>query len=152
MALYVLDSETGEKLSFTELGTQSISSPALYNTRLYIGGFDNYVYCYEEAPNPPPIPAAQIDLSLSENTVVKGSQLYIEGRVVNVQAAIPLTVSVDNPDSTYEDIPVMTDVNGYFQVIYTPEVLGDLTVFAWCEGGDFYYGGASDGLSYCCCS
>ncbi|MCW3997801.1 MAG: PQQ-binding-like beta-propeller repeat protein, partial [Candidatus Bathyarchaeota archaeon] len=107
MALYVLDAETGEKLSFTELGTQSISSPALYNTRLYIGGFDNYVYCYEEAPNPPPIPAAQIELSLSENNVVKGSQLYIEGRVVNVQAAIPLTVSVDNPDSTYEDITLL---------------------------------------------
>jgi outer membrane protein assembly factor BamB len=147
MTLYVLDSETGEKLSFTELGTMTISSPSLYNSRLYIGGFDNYVYCYEEAPNPPPIPVAQIDLSLSESTVVKGESLYIEGRVVNVQAAIPLTVSVDYPDSTYDDIALLTDVNGYFQVIYTPRMVADLTVFAWCEGGDFYYGGASDALS-----
>jgi outer membrane protein assembly factor BamB len=147
MALYVLDSETGEKLSFTELGTMSISSPALYNSRLYIGGFDNCVYCYEEAPPPPPIPCAQIELSLSESTVVQGSQLYIEGRVVNVPASIPLTVSIDNPDSTTEDISLLTDVNGYFQVIYTPEILGDLTVFAWVEDGDFYYGGASDGTT-----
>jgi len=41
----------------------------------------------------------------------------------------------------------LTDVNGYFQVIYTPRMVADLTVFAWCESGDFYYGGASDPLS-----
>jgi len=145
-AVYVLDAETGEKLSFYDLGSMVWSTPNLYNGRVYIGGQDWNVYCLEEY-EAPAIVSAEIDLSLSESTVVKGESLYIEGRVVNVQAAIPLTVSVDYPDSTYDDIELLTDVNGYFQVIYSPRMVGDLTVFAWCEGGDFYYGGASDALS-----
>jgi len=148
-ALYVLDAETGEKISWYE-GFESNwiwSTPALYNRSVYVGSIDGNIYCLEEAPELPPIVAAQIDLSLSENTVVKGESLYIEGRVTNVQAAIPLTVSVDYPDSTYDDIALLTDVNGYFQVIYSPRMVGDLTVFAWCEGGDFYYGGATDVLA-----
>jgi len=54
---------------------------------------------------------------------------------------------VDRPDSTFDDISIMTDENGYFQIIYTPDITGDLTVVAWCEAGDFYEAGASDTLS-----
>ena len=62
--------------------------------------------------------------------------------------ALPLApASVDYPDSTYDNIELLTDVNGYFQVIYSPRMVGDLDVFAYCEGGTFYYGGASDPLS-----
>jgi len=148
-ALYVLDAKTGEQLSYYDAfeSNKIWSSPTPYNNRLYIGSFEGTINCLEEKSNPPPIIAAQIDLSLSENTVVKGESLYIEGSVTNVKASIPLTVSVDYPDSTYDDIELLTDVNGYFQVIYTPRMVGDLTVFAWCEGGDFYYGGACDPLT-----
>ncbi|MCK5628755.1 PQQ-binding-like beta-propeller repeat protein, partial [Candidatus Bathyarchaeota archaeon] len=50
-AFFVLDAETGEKLSYYDsFGTNSIwSSPALYNGRTYIGCFDWNLYCFEQA-------------------------------------------------------------------------------------------------------
>ncbi|MBA7484068.1 Outer membrane protein assembly factor BamB [subsurface metagenome] len=54
--LYVLDADTGEKLSWyrTHEGSNIWSSPSLYNNDLYIGTHDFNVYCFEEAPPPEP--------------------------------------------------------------------------------------------------
>jgi outer membrane protein assembly factor BamB len=48
-AVYVLDEKTGSKLSYYGIGSGSWSSPALYDSKLYIGNNDMSVYCFEEA-------------------------------------------------------------------------------------------------------
>lgn len=144
--MWSLDADTGEQIDFIAWEDICYSAACIYDGKLYWGTAGMKLFCFEEAAVPT-LSSAAIDLSLSKNTVVKGDIVYIEGRTTNVQAAIPLTVTVDRPDSTFDDISIMTDENGYFQVIYTPDITGDLTVVAWCADGDFYEAGASDTLS-----
>jgi len=102
-ALYVLDAKTGEKLSYYETGSQHWSSPSLYNSRVYIGGFDNNVYCFEQAdlgltsypppdptPTPTPTPTSTPTPTPTppEPTPAPLTDVYIAGSTIAIIAAI----------------------------------------------------------------
>lgn len=48
-AVYVLNAETGAKLSYAPTGGQMRSSPTPYNSNLYVGSSDWNLYCFGEA-------------------------------------------------------------------------------------------------------
>jgi outer membrane protein assembly factor BamB len=48
--VYVLDADTGQKVSYYEVGNSQLhSTPSLYNNSLYIGSFNWYMYCLGDA-------------------------------------------------------------------------------------------------------
>jgi outer membrane protein assembly factor BamB len=48
-AVYVLDADTGKKLSYWELESNCWSSPSLWDNKMYLTDNGWYVYCWEEA-------------------------------------------------------------------------------------------------------
>jgi hypothetical protein len=146
-ALYVLDSLTGEKLSYYEFGNlQMHSIPTPYNGSLYVATNDWNLYRFDEAMVPANV-TTKMTLSLSANSVTKGDKIYITGGVSPVNKAVPITLTLDKPDSTYVDIPVMTDGNGNFMVIQTFDIVGDWKVVAWWNGDETHTGAYSESLS-----
>ncbi len=145
--LYELDSLTGEKVSYYNLGCNLHSMPTLYNGSLYMGANDWNVYCFRGALSmSPAIISTEVALSLSTESITKGDVLYITGSISNT-GRVPATVTLDKPDSTYVDVPIMTDENGNFMVIYTPDISGEWTVTAWWNGDDLHTTSASETLS-----
>jgi len=144
--VYVLDSNTGEKLSNYNTVNQMFSMPVPYNGSLYVGSCDWNLYCFDEYVAPS-IASNDFVLSLSTTSITKGTLFYITGGISNV-GRVPATVTLDKPDSTYVDVPLMTDDNGNFMVIYTPEIAGDWTATAWWNGDATHTASASETLSF----
>ncbi|MCW4004582.1 MAG: PQQ-binding-like beta-propeller repeat protein [Candidatus Bathyarchaeota archaeon] len=145
--VFVLDWLTGEKLAYYEIGAYQIhSSPSLYNGSLYVGCHDYSVYCLTDFPKPEVV-TTEMSLTLSANRVEKGDKIYIEGGVHPVNYRVPITLTLDRPDTLYVDIPVMTDENGNFQVIQTFDVVGDWKIVAWWNGDDLHTAASSQTLS-----
>jgi outer membrane protein assembly factor BamB len=145
--LYVLDALSGAKLSFYQFGGATLHSvPTPYNGSLYVSSMDWNLYCFDEAKAPAVVTTA-LSLSLSANRIEKGDDIYIVGGVSPINYAVPVTLTLDKPDSTYVDIPVMTDENGNFMVIQTFDIVGDWKVVAWWNGDDFHTSAYSESLS-----
>jgi outer membrane protein assembly factor BamB len=98
MALYVLDAFTGEKLSFAEMGALPTSSPSIYDGKVYIGGWDGNIFCYEEAPpviitppTPPPTwPSAdEIATTVINSLPMNPSANDIANEILNRLPAYP---------------------------------------------------------------
>jgi len=146
-ALYVLDSLTGEKLSYYEFGNlQMHSIPTPYNGSLYVATNDWNLYRFDEHMAPANV-TTNMTLSLSANSITKGDKIYITGGVSPMNKPVPITLTLDKPDSTYVDVPVMTDENGNFMVIQTFDIVGDWTVVAWWNGDETHTGAYSESLS-----
>jgi hypothetical protein len=145
--LYVLDSLTGKKLSYYEFGNlQMHSMPTPYNGSLYLGTNDWNLYRFDEYVVPANV-TTKMSLSLSANIVTRGDKIYITGGVSPMNKAVPVTLTLDKPDSTYVDIPVLTDGNGNFMVIQTFDIVGDWKVVAWWNGDETHTGAYSESLS-----
>jgi outer membrane protein assembly factor BamB len=147
--LYVLDALTGKKLSYYEFpggGAQLHSMPVPYNGSLYVGSLDWNLYCFEEYEAPKPV-STGITLSLSTNSIEIGKSVVVTGKVSPVQGPVQVTVTFDKPDSTYLDMPVTTDGNGAFTVIYKPDIAGDWRVVAWWNGDASHTSAYSESLS-----
>jgi hypothetical protein len=78
--------------------------------------------------------------------VAKGGTFYITGSISNV-GRVPATVTLDKPDSTYMDVPIMTDDNGNFMVIYTPDITGEWKIVTWWTGDAAHSAASSETLS-----
>lgn len=144
--LHVLDAQTGQSLSFYYFGNQMHSVPTPYNDSLYVATNDWNLYRFDEYMAPAII-STKMTLSLSTNSITKDDDIYIVGGVSPMNKPVPVTLTLDKPDSTYVDIPVMTDENGNFQVIQTFDIVGDWTVVAWWNGDDLHTGAYSESLS-----
>jgi outer membrane protein assembly factor BamB len=146
--LFVLDALTGKKLSYYEGMGLLRSVPTPYNGDLYVSSLDFGVYCFGEAKlMGATIATTGMILSLSTDSVTKGDLFYITGSVSNV-GRVPATVTLDKPDSTFVDIPLMTDDNGNFMVIYTPDLAGEWSAVAWWNGDATHTASSSETLSF----
>jgi outer membrane protein assembly factor BamB len=147
--LYVLDALTGQKLSyyaFSGGGAQLHSMPTPYNGSLYVASLNWNLYCFDEYVVPA-IVTTNMTLRLSTNQITKGDYVYIDGGVSPINYPVNVTLTLDKPDSTYVDIPVTTDPNGNFMVIYTFDIVGDWKVVAVWNGDDTHTAAYSDSLT-----
>jgi hypothetical protein len=142
--LFVLNAETGEKLSWYD-GFESNwvwSAPALYNRNLYIGSIDGNIYCFEEdiplisTEMMASMSKSQVDKDLSESVTVSGSVSPTDGSISPIYASIPVKVTFTKPDGTNVDVATTTTAGGVFECSYTPDVVGDWTATAWWEGDE----------------
>ncbi|MEM2130011.1 MAG: PQQ-binding-like beta-propeller repeat protein [Candidatus Bathyarchaeia archaeon] len=146
-AIYVLDALSGKKLSYYQLGPATLHSvPTPYNGSLYVASLDWNLYRFDEA-KAPTLVTTKLRLSLSTERITKGDDFYIIGSVSNVNTAVPVTVTLDKPDSTYVDIPVMTDENGNFQINYVPDMVGAWTIVAWWNGDAAHTAASSEKIT-----
>jgi outer membrane protein assembly factor BamB len=102
--LFVLNATTGDKLSFYTFGSNSWSSPSLYQGNLYVGSNDWNVYCFAEATfnvpaaTPSPSPSAQVTSSPTASPTAAPTETPNSGAgtvpTVYVYAAIILAIVV----------------------------------------------------------
>jgi outer membrane protein assembly factor BamB len=139
-AFYILDAETGEKISYYDgFDSNCIwSSPALTNGRVYIGSLDGNVYCFEEDTPDAPLISTEVLASLSKSQVDKdlSESVTVSGNLSPIYAPVPVKVTFTKPDGTTIDVSATTTSEGDFGVSYTPDAIGDWTVTAWWEGDE----------------
>jgi eukaryotic-like serine/threonine-protein kinase len=129
-ALYVVDSLTGQKLSYYQFSgaAQLHSIPTPYNGKLYVSTLLWQLVCLKEAA-PLTIASTDISFELRPSTIVKGDTVTVAGSITNVHSAVPLSIYFSKGDSSLPiNISAITDGNGGFTVKYAPDMVGDWTV------------------------
>ncbi|MCZ2807724.1 MAG: PQQ-binding-like beta-propeller repeat protein [Candidatus Bathyarchaeota archaeon] len=138
-AVYVLNATNGEKLSWFETGSNCWSSPTIYEGRVYVGNQDWNVYCLDDFP----IISTLITAELDKGEVEIGEAVTGCGQLTPGIAYAPITVTFVKSDGSIDDIQVAALENGSFHFTYTPDVVGNWTVTAWCSGAA-YIGHSAD--------
>ncbi len=152
-ALYVLDSLSGEKLSYYQLGGTTLKSvPTPYNGSLYLGSRDWNFYCFEEGPEQEFhgdfLPTStSVDVApkntLSETIVLKG-QVLAQSNDMQTGIPVPVLLRVLDPNNNYHDISVTCNERGFYSATWTPPISGYYTVTAMFEGDDFFLPSTGD--------
>lgn len=128
--VYVLNSTNGNKLSFFETGSNSWSSPSVYEGRVYFGSNDGNLYCLDDYP----VIHGQISSELDKDQVVIGESVTGQGQLTPRIANAPITVTFLRTNGTVDNVQVTTTNDGNFTFTYTPDVVGNWTVSIWCLG------------------
>jgi outer membrane protein assembly factor BamB len=146
--VYVINAATGAKESYLPCGNEP-TTPTPYAGNLYVASGNFNITCYTQAPLTmgPTVVSTEMTLNVSSNTVTKGNVVYITGHISNVNSPVNATVTVDNPDSTYVNIPVLADANGNFIVDYVPDTAGQLTLSASWNGDALHTAACSNTVS-----
>ena len=133
--IYVLNATNGTKFSFFPTGSNSWSSPTLYNGRVYVGNNDWNVYCLSECP----LLSSNISFEISSAKIVLGDSVACSGRLVPGMTDEPIMLSFVKPNGEFVDVRVSTSEKGVFTITYAPDVAGNWTVIAkWQSDKDYY--------------
>ena len=132
-AIYVLNATTGDRLSWFGTDSNSLSSPTIYEGRVYVGNHDWNVYCLDDFP----VISTQIAIELDKDKVKQGESVTGCGQLTPGIAYALIKLTFVKPDGTMDDIQVTALQNGAFNFTYTPEVVGNWTVTAWCSGAAY---------------
>jgi len=155
-----LDVETGAAISAYQTGANVESSPTIWEGKLYIGGCDRNVYCFDDSP------VVDFSISAASNKGAKmwnNETLVIEGRLVSDpcemtwdgSAYVPVAsdlhpgmpnaeikLSLTKPDNTDVPLTATTDNEGYFSFSYNPTDAGK---WGWVV---YYEGERTKGFTY----
>ncbi len=132
-AIYVLNATNGDRLSWFRTGSNCWSSPTIYEGRVYVGNQDWNVYCLDGFP----VISTQIAIELDKDEVEKGESVTGCGQLTPGIAYAPITVTFGKSDGTVDNIQVTALKNGAFNFTYTPDVVGNWSVTAWCSGATY---------------
>ena len=127
---YVLNASDGKRLSFFEPASNSWSSPALYEGRMYIGNNDWNLYCFNDYP----ITQGTISLVLDKNEIQQGESITGCGQISPAIAYVPIDVSLIKPDGTLTSHEVIANSDGTFCINYTLDTVGQWTISISCSG------------------
>jgi outer membrane protein assembly factor BamB len=158
-----MDARTGEvKGTYTGLGIAG--TPAIWEGKLYIGHGNNYVYCFDSAPEVTTQIYADPDKGAEmwvDETLTVSGRVYTERPyyVPEIEAAgtpaedhmyypglqnATVQVIFVKPDMTDVTVTAYGDKAGFFSVEFTPDVVGDWSWTAYYPGKSFAY----DSLRY----
>ncbi len=155
-----LNATSGAPIAAYQSGANIESSPTIWEGKLYIGGVDRNVYCFDDSPN--------VDFSLwaaaskgagmwNNETITIGGQLMSnpkemtwDGTVYQPVASdmhpgIPnakIIVSFIKPDGSLANVTATTDYLGQFSLSYNPTEPGN---WGWAA---FYEGQRTDAITY----
>ena len=132
-SIYVLNATKGDRISYFGTGSNSWSSPSIYEGRIYIGNQDWSVYCLDDAP----VTYCQILVELDKNEVHTDEQVIGNGRLSLGIAYAPITVTLVKPDGKTANIQRTALKDGTFSFIYTPDTIGKWTISVWCSGASY---------------
>jgi len=133
--LYVLNATDGSKVSFFATGSNSWSSPTLYDGKVYVGNNDWNVYCISDYP----LLSSSVVFELADQEVALGESVSGCGYLVPGMANESIMLSFVKPDGAVSVVQVATYEKGYFDFTFSPNVIGDWTVAAqWQSDRDYY--------------
>jgi outer membrane protein assembly factor BamB len=134
-SVHVLNATNGEELSIFRTGSNSWSSPSIYEGRVYVGNNDWNLYCFTE--NQATISTIDLQLSLSE--IFLGETIYGFGKLNPNFPNQSIILSLHKPDESLIKIEQTTHKNGEFSFHYTPDVIGDWIISASWDSEKSYY-------------
>jgi outer membrane protein assembly factor BamB len=129
-SIYVLNATNGDRLSWFGTGSNSWSSPSIYEGRVYIGNQDWNLYCLDDSP----VINGQITAGLDEDVVETGESITGSGQLTPGIAYAPITVTFVKSDGTVDNMQVTAQNDGTFSFNYTSDVVGNWTISVWCSG------------------
>jgi outer membrane protein assembly factor BamB len=157
-----LNAITGKPISTYQTGANVEASPSIWEGKLYIGGVDRNIYCFDDSP------IVDFNIFADSNkgsTMWNNESLTISGRLTSnpdeityddsakvwipvtseMHPGLPnanITISFTKPDATSENVTCVTDNLGYFTVTKN---LAELGTWGWVA---YYEGLRQVGLSY----
>jgi outer membrane protein assembly factor BamB len=149
-SITALDAATGAPLSWYTTGGNIVGSAAVWDGKLYVGSYDNKVYCFEDhATQEMTISAsvdtnaANVDQDITVTATLTGvpqiDDIYSE---IGAPAPIPpmpdteILVTYTNPEDVEAELSAVTDKTGTATVTFTADMAGTWKVIAWYMGED----------------
>ncbi len=129
-SIYVLNATNGDRLSYFGTGSNSWSSPTIYEGRIYLGNNDWNVYCLDDSP----VLNGQISVELDNDKILIGESVTGHGQLTPGIAYSPITVTFVKSDGSVDNLQVTALKDGDFSFTYRSDVVGNWTVFSWCSG------------------
>jgi outer membrane protein assembly factor BamB len=155
-----LNATDGKSLSAFQTGANVEGSPSIWDGKLYIGGTDRNVYCFDDSPQLSTTLVAESnkggEMWSNETVVIRGHLLSNPDEMTwqgvsyvavpsEMHPAIPnaqIIVSFNKPDGSSVNVTAVTDNYGAFEVSYDPNVVGS---WGWVA---YYEGMVRPGISY----
>ena len=137
---YCLNASDGRVLGSYDAGSNNWGTPAIYESKIYVGNCDMHVYCLGNSPRQ----KVSITISLDTQKIEANKTLTITGKLAAPIPNVPLKLTVTKPDNTTLDIDAKTDAKGTFSVTFTPNKAGWYGFTAWWEGYKYYDRAYSD--------
>ena len=154
--IQVVNASNGVALSWFTAGGNIVSSPAIWDGKLYIGSYDNNLYCFEDHD----VQEMATSISMDKSSAAVGESVTVSMQLtktpdINVYeeigrpAPVPglpnasVLVTFTDPDGTEHTQTATTDNLGWASFTYSPDKAGPWTVMTWYEGEDratFSYG------------
>jgi len=132
-SIYIINATNGERLSWFGTGSNSWSSPSIYEGRVYIGNQDWNLYCLDDSS----VTHGQISVEVDKNEVEKGESITGSGQLTPGIAYAPITVTFVKSDGTVENIQVTAQKDGTFSFNYTPDMVGSWAISISCSGAAY---------------
>jgi outer membrane protein assembly factor BamB len=162
------DAETGAAISAYQTGANVEASPTIWEGKLYIGGMDRNIYCFDDSPIVDmsiTAAASKSEMWNNETITVAGrltsnpnqmlytwnivNGTYVGGSYVAVESdmhpGVPnaeIKMSLTKPNGEDVALTATTDNSGYFTLSYSPTDVGE---WGWVV---YYDGQRTTGLEY----
>jgi outer membrane protein assembly factor BamB len=148
--LQVINASDGAALSWYTAGGNIPGSPALWDGKLYIGSYDNKLYCFEDRNTQ----EMAISISTDKSQMNVGDSITVTLQLtkipdINVYEEIgrpaktpglpdaPVLVTFTKPDGVTEVTrSATTDKLGWASVTFAPDAAGTWKIITWYEGED----------------
>jgi hypothetical protein len=145
--LTVVDATTGTALSWYTARGNIVSSPAVWDGKLYVGSYDGKMYCFEDRNTQEMAASCSVDkTSVNLGDSVTVSMQLTKTPDVNVYEEIgrpaptpgmpdaSVLITFTDPSGVEHDTTATTDENGFASASYTPDATGTWSVIAWYNG------------------
>jgi outer membrane protein assembly factor BamB len=146
-----LDARTGMPISWYTTRGNVVSSPCLWDGKLYCGSYDNNMYCFEDHVEKQT--AISVSVDRTSVNVDAGDSVTVTAQLTGVPwinvyeeigapAPVPplgntdILVTFTDPNGVENDLTATTDEDGWASVSYTPDTVGTWKVISWYMGED----------------
>jgi outer membrane protein assembly factor BamB len=133
--IYVLNATDGSKISWFLAGSNFLSSPAIYEGRLYVGNQDWAVYCFANYA----ASSSSLTLNLGSNNVLLNDLVTGWGQLTPGLSNATITVTLTSPNGTSTNLEAATNGESSFTFTFQPNLVGTWTVDAkWLSDWSFF--------------
>ncbi len=133
--IYVLNATDGSKISWFSAESSFLSSPAIYEGRLYVGNQDWTVYCFANYA----ASSSSLTLALGNDNVLLNALVTGWGQLTPGLSNATIIVTLTSPNGTSTNLEVATNEESGFTFTFQPNIVGNWILGAqWLSNWSFY--------------